>query len=212
MCDSEFDEAAHLERRTLTILLALNALMFVVELGAGLFANATGLLADSLDMFADASVYAIALYAVGRGRRLQASAATLSGVLQITLGLGVLVDVVRRSFTGVEPLSLAMVVVGLLALAVNATCLVLISRHRDGGVHMRASYIFSANDVLQNIGVIVSGGLVALLGSRWPDLIVGAGIAVLVVRGGLHILREAREERVACAAEPDAASEGEKPA
>jgi Co/Zn/Cd efflux system component len=88
-----------------------------------------------------------------------------------------------------------MVSVGLAALVANVSCLVLIAKHRKGGVHMRASWIFSTNDVIANLGVIVSGGLVRLLGTRIPDLAIGAIISSIVVRGGIRILREARDER-----------------
>ncbi len=191
--ESELDEAAELERQTLWILLAINGAMFLIEAVTGYVADAAGLVADSLDMLADASVYAIVLLAVGRSLRLQARAATVSGVLQIALGVGVMVDVMRRLVYGSEPVSALMMGMGLVALAANVTCLILVARHREGGVHMRASYIFSANDVIANVGVIVSGALVWLLGSRLPDLVVGAVIAVIVVRGGFEILREARE-------------------
>lgn len=197
MCDAdnEFQEAAELERRTLMVLLALNALMFIVEALTGWLADAAGLLADSLDMLADASVYAVALYAVGRSSRIQSNAATASGIVQIALGLGVLLDVARRLVGGSEPQSVLMMIVGALALAANVTCLTLIAKHRHGGVHMRASWIFSANDVIANIGVIVSGALVLVLGTRIPDLVIGGVIAIIVVRGGIRILREVRSER-----------------
>lgn len=197
MCDAdnEFQEAAELERRTLVILLTLNALMFIVEALVGWYADAAGLLADSLDMLADASVYAVALYAVGRSSRIQSGAATASGIVQIALGLGVLLEVARRFLVGSEPVSTLMMIMGAVALAVNVTCLALIAKHRQGGVHMRASWIFSANDVIANIGVIVSGVLVLVLGTRIPDLIIGGVIAVIVVRGGIGILREVRDER-----------------
>ncbi len=193
--ESELEEAAALERRTLRTLLAINGAMFLAEAVAGWWAQSTGLLADSLDMLADAAVYGIALYAVARARRLQASAAFLSGVLQIALGLGVLVEVVRRLIEGSEPVSGAMIAVGTAALLANLLCLALIAKHREGGVHMRASWIFSVNDVIANLGVIVSGGLVMLLGSRLPDLVIGALISLVVVRGGLLILGEAKEAR-----------------
>ncbi|MBN2204019.1 MAG: cation transporter [Thermoleophilia bacterium] len=169
--------------------------MFLVEAVAGWLADAAGLVADSLDMLADASVYGIVLYAVGRSRRLQADAAFASGVVQIALGAGVLLEVARRLVYGSEPVSALMMVVGGVALAANITCLVLVARHRGAGVHMRASYIFSANDVIANVGVIVSGALVLLLGSRLPDLVVGGVIAVVVVRGGIEILSQARAAR-----------------
>jgi len=152
-------------------------------------------------MLADATVYGLSLYAVGKGIVHQAKAAQVSGFLQIILGLGVLFDVLRRLIFGSEPQSTLMIVVGVVALLANIVCLALISRHREGGVHMRASWIFSANDVIANLGVIVSGVLVALIGSRFPDLIVGALITLIVVRGGMKILRDAKEAResAACA-------------
>jgi Co/Zn/Cd efflux system component len=214
VCDEEgeLDEAAEMERRTLWVLLAINGGMFLIEATTGWLADAAGLVADSLDMLADASVYAIVLLAVGRSRRLQANAATVSGVLQVSLGALVVLDVLRRFVVGSEPVSLLMMAVGGIALAANATCLALIAKHRHGGVHMRASYVFSANDVIANVGVIVSGVLVLLLRSRLPDLLIGAAIAVIVIRGGFKILREAHVARDADDAEqarqPDKAPVG----
>ena len=193
--ESELEEAASLQRRTLWLLLAINASMFAIESIAAWAGNSSGLLADSLDMLADASVYAIALYAVARSLRLQANAAAASGFFQMALGFAVLLQVIRRYLNGSDPVSTLMIVVGALALAANTTCLILIDKHRDGGVHMRASWIFSQNDVIANIGVIISGALVALLGSLLPDLLIGAVISLVVIRGGVQILREAKEAR-----------------
>ncbi|ABW67945.1 cation transporter [Desulfosudis oleivorans] len=185
-------EAARLERNTLWMLLVINGVMFVVEAGAGWWGESSGLVADSLDMLADAFVYAISLYAVGRSPGMQTGAARASGVLQMLLGLGVLVDVARRFVYGSEPVSLLMITIGTVALAANISCLLLLSKHRQGGVHMRASWIFSTNDVIANLGVILSGALVMVLGTRLPDLVIGAVIAFIVVRGGVRILGEAK--------------------
>jgi cation diffusion facilitator family transporter len=198
-CGCELEETARLERRTLWALLSINAVMFVAEAACGWLADSTALLADSLDMLADASVYGLALYAVGRSRRLQVSAAGASGVLQILLGLGVLAGVLRRFLYGSDPVSVLMMATGVVALAANLSCLMLIARHREGGIHMRASWIFSTNDVIANLGVIVSGGLVLYSGSRYPDLVIGSVIALLVLRGGYQILREAGGARKGCA-------------
>lgn len=183
------------ERKTLRLVLGINALMFVFEMVLGILAESTGLIADSLDMFADASVYAISLYAVGKSGDLKIKSAKLSGFTQIFLALLVLADVLRRFILGSDPVSALMMAVGVIALLANATCLWLIAKHRDGGVHMRASLIFSKNDVIANIGVILSGVLVWTLGSRYPDLVIGFVIAVIVLRGGLQILKETAEER-----------------
>lgn len=193
--DSELQEAAELERRTLWILLAVNGFMFILEAVAGWWGESTGLLADSFDMFADASVYGIVLYAVGRSSRLQGNAARLSGAIQIALGVGVLADVLRRFLFGSEPLSYLMMAIGTVALIANVSCLILLAKHRDGGIHMRASWIFSTSDVIANLGVILSGALVFYLGTHLPDLVIGVIISGLVIRGGAQILHEAREAR-----------------
>jgi cation diffusion facilitator family transporter len=193
-CDCSSD-TENMERSTLWVLLVINGVMFLVEAFAGWSGESTGLLADSLDMFADASVYGIALYAVGRSRALQARSAIVSGWLQITLGIGVLVEVVRRFVFGSEPVSTMMMSVGALALAANVSCLLLLAKHRTGGVHMRASWIFSTNDVIANLGVITSGCLVMYFGSRIPDLIVGTIVSAFVVMGGFRILKETGKER-----------------
>ena len=181
------DDAA--EARVLWILLALNAVMFVVELGAGIWARSAGLVADAMDMFADAAVYGVALYAVGRAARYTLGAARLAGGLQLVLALGALAEVVRRIVGDATPEPIGMMGIALLALAANVACLVLIARHREGGVHMKASYIFSANDVVANLGVIVAGVLVAWTGSAWPDWIIGLVIGAVVLTGAVRILR-----------------------
>jgi len=183
------DGADRAEARTLRLLLAINGAMFVVELVLGWLAESAGLLADSLDMFADAAVYGLALYAVGRAARLKTRAAHLAGWLQALLALGALTEVVRRFVFGSEPESALMMGVALLALAANVTCLGLVARQRDRGAHMKASYIFAANDVIANLGVIAAGALVAWTGSRIPDLAVGCVIAAVVLHGAWRILR-----------------------
>ena len=194
-CGCAADETDTLEKKTLIALLSINAAMFVTELVLGCLAESTGLIADSLDMFADAAVYGISLYAVGKGVLYQARSARLSGVIQVSLGLGVLFEVMRSLVFGSEPHSMLIMLVGSIALLANIVCLVLISKHRKGGVHMRASWIFSTNDVIANLGVIVSGALVAIIGSRFPDLIVGTIISLVVIWGGIKILRDAKETR-----------------
>jgi len=199
-CGCGSEQAESMERKTLIILLLINAGMFVAESVLGWLAQSTGLIADSLDMLADATVYGLSLYAVGKAVTKQASAARVSGYLQIALGLGVLFEVLRRLLFGSEPQSILIMIVGAVALLANILCLVLISRHRDGGVHMRASWIFSTNDVIANVGVILSGALVALFGSRYPDLVIGTIISVVVIRGGITIIKDSNDtmESVRC--------------
>jgi len=195
-CGCEFTPTNVEERRTLIAVLAINAVMFVLELVAGIWSESTGLVADSLDMFADASVYSVSLYAVGRHARIRQRAATASGILQIGLGLLVLGQVLYRTAVGSEPISGAMVGVGAIALVANTLCLKLLAKHRHGDVNLRASWVFSANDVLANLGVMISGGLVWLTRSQYPDLLIGLVIAAIVIRGGISIIADARRDRL----------------
>jgi Co/Zn/Cd efflux system component len=190
-CGCEFAATNDVQRLTLRWVLAINAFMFAVEITVGILAASTGLAADSLDMLADASVYAISLYAVGRSVGVRTTAASISGWLQIVLGVAVLAESCRRYFFGGEPIGTAMIAMGALALVANSWCLWLLSKHRHGDVNFRASWIFSANDVIANIGVIISGVAVLATGSQLPDLLIASIIAMVVVRGGVKILREA---------------------
>jgi cation diffusion facilitator family transporter len=189
-CDVEIDSAA--QARVLWILLAINSAMFVAELGAGIVAESTALIADSFDMLADAAVYAVSLYAVSQSALARASAARLSGHLQLGLGVFAFFEVARRTLVGSSPEPSFMIGVSTIALVANVVCLRLIAAHRESGVHMRASFIFSQNDVIANCAVILSGLLVALSGWSFWDLLAGAGIGGLVFWGGVRILREAR--------------------
>jgi len=177
------------ERRVLVLLLAINGVMFVGEQIAGWLASSAGLLADSLDMLADALIYGIALWAVGKAALYKVRAAHLSGWLQLALAAGALAEVVRRFIYGSEPEPSYMMVVAFIALIANVACLWLVAGQRQRGAHMNASWIFSSNDVIANVGVIVAGALVAWTQSRLPDLVVGAIIAAVVFSGAIRILR-----------------------
>lgn len=177
------------EARVLWLLLGINALMFVVEMVAGFWADSAALIADAADMLADAAVYGVALYAVGRDPRHKLRSARVSGLLQLVLAVVTLSETGRRVLAGSSPEEVAMIAISLLALAANVWCLSLISGHRDKGVHMRASYIFSANDVLANLGVILAGVLVTWSGSPLPDWIIGGLIGTMVLIGAIRILR-----------------------
>lgn len=177
------------EFKMLIWLLIINAVMFVIEFIVGIVAESTGLIADSLDMFADAAVYLTAIYAVGKSDKLKLKAAHLSGWLQVLLGTGALFEVIRRFIYGSDPVSTLMIVMGLVALVANVTCLMLIAKKKDSGAHMKASWIFSANDVIANTGVILAGILVMLTGSAIPDLLIGLIIVAFVLNGARRILQ-----------------------
>ena len=193
-CGCEIEIKDKEQQGILIRLMIINGFMFLFEIGLGWYAQSTGLIADSLDMLADAIVYAIGLYAIGKSLQHKANAALVSGYFQGVLGLMILVDIIRRIYLGSEPVSFMMMSVGVIALIANVYCLRLIDSQKDGEVHMRASWIFSKNDVIANTGVILGGVLVWALDSRWPDLIIGSLISLVILNGARHIISDAKQE------------------
>lgn len=184
------------QRRTLCIALALNATMFVVGIVAGIVGQSSGLIADALDMLADASAYAIALAAIHRSIAFKTRAATLSGLILLILGLGVLLDAFRRAAFGSSPESLVMIAVAVVSLCVNSTVLYLLAREQDKKeVHLRATFIFTRADVVANIAVILSGIILWITHFRYVDLIVGIAIGIYVMREAWEILTDAKEAK-----------------
>lgn len=182
------------QRRVLVTVLAINAAMFVVEFGAGLAAGSAALMADSVDMFGDALVYSISLYALTRSDRWKAGAALAKGLFILVFGLAVAVDIVVKLRTGVPPSSTLMLVVGAAALAANLVCLRLLWRFRAQDVNMASTFECSRNDVISNVGVLVAAAGVALFASPWPDILVGAAIAVLFLRSAFRMIAAALPE------------------
>lgn len=180
-----------IDRKTLIQAFVLNATMFVVGVWAGYLAQSTGVMADALDMGTDAVSYALALLAITRSSNFKRSAARWTGLVLIVLGAGIVIEVVRRAIFGSEPVGLAMMAYSIVSFCVNLYVLTLLSKYRRGEVHLRATYICTRADVLANIGVFISGGIVAVTGFRFVDLVAGFAIGLYVLKEALEIMREA---------------------
>lgn len=190
------------ERRTLWWVLGINFTQVVVAGAVGILADSTGLLGAALDNLGDAAVYAVSLYAVGRTSTAKTRAANLSGILLILVAFGLLVEIFRRFFAAAEPIGLAMIVTALANAATNLLVLRLLRAHRAHGVHFKASWIFATNDMVVNVGIVLSGVLVMILRSPIPDLLIGMVVVGIVFKGGWEILGEAREAREAASYAP----------
>jgi cation diffusion facilitator family transporter len=191
-CQSKAHEVRALRERyghVLKFVLAINMLMFVIEFGGGLFAHSTALLADSLDMFGDVTVYGVSLYVLHKGERWQARAAVLKGLLMTGFGGVVLVEVVQKVLTGLVPSAPLMSTFGVLALHANMACAVMLLRFRTGEINMRSTWLCSRNDVIANLGVLLAAGGVTLTASAWPDILIGATIAAVFVHSSWGVLR-----------------------
>lgn len=181
-------------RAILWIVLGINAVMFLVEIVAGLAAGSAALQADALDFFADAANYVISLFVLGLGIRWRASAALVKGTTMGLFGLWVIGSVVWHALHGTVPEWGTMGMVGAAALAANAACLVLLYAWRDGDANMRSVWICSRNDVIANCAVLAAAFGVFGTGTGWPDIIVAAVIAVLALQGAAVVIRQALTE------------------
>ncbi|TAM08113.1 MAG: cation transporter [Paraburkholderia sp.] len=167
--------------------------MFVIGMLAGWHAQSTGILSDALDMLTDAAAYALALMAFTRGMAFKRNAARWTGGILVLLGAGIIAEVIRRWYSGSEPIGMVMLAYSVVSFAVNLYVLMQLAKYRRGEVHMRASYICTRADVLANIAVFVSGGIVLATGFRAVDLLVGFVIGLYVLKEAVEILREANE-------------------
>jgi cation transport ATPase len=187
---TQFDDNKQ-QRNVLWSVLGINFAFFVIEMSTGLISRSMGLVADSLDMLADSFVYGLSLIAVGGSITRKKRVAKLAGYFQISLAVIGFIEVLRRFFgAGQLPDFTTMIVVSILALIANAICLYLLQRSKGREeAHMKASMIFTSNDIIINAGVITAGLLVNWLHSGAPDLIIGTIVFALVIRGALRILK-----------------------
>ncbi len=176
------------DRRTLATALIVNIVMFGVGLFGWRLARSTTLLADALDMLADASGYAIAYLAIGRNARRQLAAARWNGAMLIALGIGVFAEVADRWLNGYEPSGPWISAFACLSLLANGTVLCLLSKYRHSSeVHLRATWVDTRADVVVNLGVLVAGALIAATGYLVIDLVIGLVIAGFVIHEGWEL-------------------------
>jgi cation diffusion facilitator family transporter len=191
---SELEALRGSQSKTLWAVLGINGGMFGVELAIGLLAGSTALLADSLDMLGDALVYGFSLYVVTRSDRWRASAALLKGIIMAAFGLVVLAQAGYHLVSPEVPDFRLMASTGALALAANVTCLCLLTRHRKDDLNMRSTWLCSRNDIIANAGVLVAAASVFVVGSSWPDLIVGFLIMAVFMRSAVYVMRQSITE------------------
>ncbi|OJX90485.1 MAG: cobalt-zinc-cadmium resistance protein [Paludibacter sp. 47-17] len=186
----EFKDNSSVQSKLLWTVLIINFAFFIIEITTGFISKSMGLVADSLDMLADALVYGLSLWAVGSTVFRKKKVAKLSGYFQLALALIGLIEVIRRfiSFEAVPDFK-TMIIVSILALIANSVCLYLLQKSKSEEAHMKATMIFTSNDIIINTGVILAGILVLLTQSKYPDLIIGSIVFLIVVRGAFRILK-----------------------
>ncbi|WP_442968662.1 cation transporter [Ramlibacter sp.] len=181
-------------RRILWIALAVNALMFLLEVGGGVSSGSVSLLADAIDFFGDAVNYGLSLAVLAMGLVARARAALFKAATMILFGVAVLARAAWAAWNGEPPQALTMGVIGTLALLANVGVAVLLYAYREGDANMRSVWLCTRNDAIGNVAVLVAAVGVFGSGTRWPDLLVAAAMAALALTAGLSVLRQARRE------------------
>lgn len=177
-------------KNVLIVVLTVNAVLFLIEGLAGLLANSTALLADSLDMFGDSLVYGFSLYVLSRSAAWKAKAALLKGAIMAVFGVGVLLEMIHKTISGIVPSAETMGIIGALVLLGNGVCFLLLFRYRSDDLNMRSTWLCSRNDIIANVSVLVAAIGVKAFHANWPDIVVGAAIAALFLRSAFTVLRE----------------------
>lgn len=200
-CNDECELRVLRERQsgTLKAVLAINAVMFFVIVGAGLYARSTALLSDSLDNLGDAVTYALSLYAVGLGSRTKARVALFKGLLILLAAVAVIGQIAFRLLHPTVPIFEMMGIFSLLGLAANGACLALLWRHRSDDINMNSVWECSRNDIASNLAVVVAAAGVWATNSGWPDLVVACCLVVLFLRSAARVLSAAQSELRAAA-------------
>ncbi len=178
------------QSKLLWAVLIINFAFFIIEIVTGLISRSMGLVADSLDMLADTFVYGLSIWAVGATLSRKKLVARMSGYFQMFLAMLGIAEVIRRFiYSEISPNYQTMIIVSVFALIANAASMIILQKTKSEEAHIKASKIFTSNDIIINIGVITAGIIVMLTNSLIPDLIVGAIVFVIVVQGALRILK-----------------------
>ena len=193
--DKKFDGVSERYKRILLVVIALNALMFGVEITGGIFSQSQALQADALDFLADSLTYGMSLWVIGRSMTLRSSVAIVKGVSLAAMGGWVLLSTIYRIFTEHTPEPFTMGWIAVCALGVNLLSVLLLLTYKDGDANVRSVWLCSRNDAIGNVAVMLAAVAVAYTQSGWPDLIVAFLMSGLFFNSSIQIIRQSIKER-----------------
>lgn len=195
-CDNEcsLEQLRERQRGTLRIVLAINAVMFLVMVGAALYARSSALLADSVDNLGDALTYGLSLVVVSRGAGAKAKVALFKGGLILFAAIIVAGQIAYRLFVPSVPVFEVMGVFSILGLAANSICFYLLWRHRHEDINMSSVWECSRNDIAANVSVFLAAGAVWAVGSGWPDIVVAVCLVAFLMRSAIRVMSSAMVE------------------
>jgi len=176
-------------RRSLKIVLLMQVVMCIITWVSGWISHSTVVLADGVDFLSHVFLLTLSLYATGHGVRWIGRASLIKGITMSGIGLSVLIDAIRAIHSDPAPAAHTLGMIGILGIATNLATFSLLGKIRHNDVNMHSSWLCSRNDLLTHFGILVTSVLVALTHSRWPDTIVGAGLSLLILNSGIHVIQ-----------------------
>lgn len=193
--DHDFDGMDPRYKRVLWAVIAINAVMFVVEMAAGHLAGSQALQADALDFLGDTLTYGLSLAVIGMSLRTRATAALLKGVSLLLMGVWVFGATVYQVLILGVPKAEVMGAIGFLAMLANLTSVALLMRYKDGDANVRSVWLCSRNDAIGNVAVMIAAIAVWSMNSGWPDILVAGFMAGMFLQSATAILLQAKRER-----------------
>lgn len=195
-CDNEcaIDALREQQRGTLQTVLAINAIMFILIVGAAIYSHSTALLADSFDNLGDALTYGLSLYVITKSNTAKAKVALFKGVLIFLAAIIVLSQIIYRLYIASTPIFEIMGAFSLISLVANSACLYLLWKHRNEDINMSSVWECSRNDIASNLSVFIAAGAVWITGSGWPDIVVALGLVLLLLRSSYRVISSAWAE------------------
>jgi cation diffusion facilitator family transporter len=190
----KFDGLSVDYKRRLWLVIAINASMFLVEMGAGALAGSNALQADALDFLADSATYGISLAVIGTSVRARAFAAIGKAASLSLMSLWVLGMTAYHVLIVGVPRADIMGSIGVLALAANLASVLILMRYKDGDANVRSVWLCSRNDAIGNVAVMIAALAVWGTATKWPDLIVAALMAGLFFYSSVRILQQSFHE------------------
>ncbi len=190
----KFDGLSADYKRRLWLVIAINAVMFLVEMGAGAFSGSKALQADALDFLGDTATYGISLAVIGASVRVRAFAAIGKAASLSLMALWVLAITAYQVLVVGVPRAEVMGIVGILALAANLASVLVLIRYKDGDANVRSVWLCSRNDAIGNVAVMAAALAVWGSGTKWPDLIVAGLMAGLFFLSSVRILQQSVAE------------------
>lgn len=189
-----FDGTSNEYKFRLWLVIAINAVMFIVEMSAGHQAHSRSLQADALDFLGDSLTYAISLAVIGSSLKIRSSAALFKGISLLGMGIWVFTSTVWSLYFTQLPEAQTMGIIGFLALLANIASVLILVAYKDGDANVRSVWLCSRNDAIGNVAVMIAAIGIWGTATPWPDLIVAIIMAGLFVSSAYQILRQALAE------------------